>query len=147
MELNWTTEEQAAIDSLCKSQDLSTQALMRQALRLYQMHQHRLEAGETCHYSGDAARAAEFAKSAKAMSFEQACIEVKQNRLKAPYLSRWKHIKSGGLYTVRLNVIIEANLEPAVIYYPQHGAPEVNWCRPASEFFDGRFELISMEVS
>lgn len=147
MELDWTKEEQAAIEGLCKSQGLSEKALLRQALRLYQMHQHRLEAGETCHYSGDAERAREFAGDAKKMSFEDACRAVKENRHKAPYLSRWKHLKSGGIYTVRMNVIIEADLEPAVIYYPQYGEPEVVWCRPASEFFDGRFELISREVS
>lgn len=147
MDLNWTDEEQAAINGLCVSQDISEQTLMRQALRMYQMHQQKLEAGENCHYSGDAQRAAEFAGTAGKMSFEDARQAVSENRIKAPYLSRWKHLKSGKTYVVRMNVIIEADLEPAVIYYLQYGEPDVLWCRPASEFFDGRFELFSKEVS
>lgn len=63
-----------------------------------------------------------------------------KNRETAPYLSNWQHIKTGTVYAVRSHVLIEATLEPAVIYYQCHGNPVVEWCRPASEFFDGRFE-------
>jgi hypothetical protein len=56
-----TDEERAAIRELAAEQELSEQAVMRQALRLYQLHHVRLKAGETMNFSGDAERAAEFA--------------------------------------------------------------------------------------
>ena len=68
--------------------------------------------------------------------------QIKDNRVRAPYLSAWRHKKSGGSYTVQMHVIIEATLEPAVVYYRQFADPRETWCRPASEFFDGRFEAI-----
>jgi hypothetical protein len=147
MKVNFSDIEREALEDLCKAQGLNETALLRQALRHYQEHHLRLAAGETCHYSGDDARALAFTGNPQKMSFGEACLAVKENRLKAPYLSRWMHVKSGTVYVVRMNVIIEANLEPAVVYYPQYGEPEVVWCRPASEFFDGRFEFISKETS
>lgn len=64
---------------------------------------------------------------------------ISQNRELAPYQSEWQHLKSGHLYVVKMHVIQEATLEPAVIYYRKHGDPRETWCRVASEFFDGRF--------
>ena len=61
---NWTPEEREVIKNLAVQQDLSPMGVVRQALRLYQHHLHRLEAGETCTYSGDAQRAREFAGDA-----------------------------------------------------------------------------------
>ena len=147
MDVNFSDIECEAIESLAKSQGLDKTAVVRQALRLYHEHHLRLDAGETCHYSGDEARAMAYAGVSTGMSFEEACLAVKENRLKAPYLSRWVHVKSGTTYVVRMNVLIEATLEPAVVYYQQHGDPDVTWCRPASEFFDGRFELVSKETA
>jgi hypothetical protein len=64
---------------------------------------------------------------------------VRENQKRAPYLSDWQHVKSGGIYAVKQHVIIEATLEPAVVYYKRHADPAETWVRPASEFFDGRF--------
>lgn len=55
-----THEERVALDDLAKKQELSLEAVMRQALRLYQMHTLRLREGETVTWSGDAQRMAEF---------------------------------------------------------------------------------------
>jgi hypothetical protein len=56
-----TAEELAAIRQIGTDQELSEQAVMRQALRCYQQQHLRLKAGETVAWSGDAQRAAEFA--------------------------------------------------------------------------------------
>jgi hypothetical protein len=56
-----TYEESAVIRSLAQDQDLSESAVIRQALRLYQLNHKRLKDGETLSYSGDAERAREFA--------------------------------------------------------------------------------------
>ena len=58
---DWLSEELAAIEQLSVEQKLSSMAVLRQALRLYQMRCHRLKAGETYSWSGDAQRAADFA--------------------------------------------------------------------------------------
>ena len=76
------------------------------------------------------------------MTLDEAKAEIIKNRERAPYLSEWVHLKSNGRYVVKFHVIIEATLEPAVVYYPRHGDPAITWCRPASEFFDGRFERV-----
>lgn len=59
--LELTVEEERAIDELAATQDLSYQAVLRQALRLYQMTQRRLATGETMHFSGDGQRIRDFA--------------------------------------------------------------------------------------
>jgi hypothetical protein len=76
------------------------------------------------------------------MTFEEAKSAIAENRVRAPYLSYWKHLKSGGEYTVQMHVILEATLEPAIVYYKRYAAPDEVWCRLASEFFDGRFERV-----
>lgn len=58
---NWSDAELAAIAALSERLDTSEHAVLRQALRLYQKHQSRLDAGETVTWSGDEQRAAEFA--------------------------------------------------------------------------------------
>lgn len=49
------------VEKMMETQGLSFSALVRQALRLYDVHLARLEAGETMTWSGDAKRQAEFA--------------------------------------------------------------------------------------
>lgn len=61
-----TDEERAALLELSRATDLSPGAVMRQALRLYQMNHFRLAAGETVSWSGDAQRAEEFAGGVEA---------------------------------------------------------------------------------
>ena len=65
-----------------------------------------------------------------------------------PIGSDWKHVKSGGLYSVITYAMIEATLTPAVIYaggngYHKDGLTWKVWCRPVSEFMDGRFARIT----
>lgn len=50
-----------ALRRLSQDTELSEEGVMRQALRLYQLHQSRVQAGETLSWSGDAERAAQFA--------------------------------------------------------------------------------------
>jgi len=57
---NWNDREKAVIAELSASQELTAHQVLRQALRLYQVHVERLKAGETCTWSGDEQRAAEF---------------------------------------------------------------------------------------
>lgn len=53
----------------------------------------------------------------------------------------WHHMKTGGLYTVlHDDAIREDDLEPVIVY--QNVGDGRIWVRPASEFFDGRFEMI-----
>ena len=61
-----------------------------------------------------------------------------------PIGSQWRHVKSGGVYRVKDLCLIEATLAPAVIYEGSHGYVQGKvlwntWCRPISEFLDGRF--------
>lgn len=56
----WNEKERAAIHALMKDRDLSERALMRVALGYYQEAMTRLDAGETCKWSGDAQRARDF---------------------------------------------------------------------------------------
>ena len=76
------------------------------------------------------------------MTFDEAKIAIKENQVKAPYLSNWLHIKTGNHYIVKHHVILESNLEPHVVYYRRYDDPIVTWCCPAKEFFDGRFQYI-----
>lgn len=77
-------------------------------------------------------------------TLEEAKAALAENRARALPLSRWRHRKTGHEYQVHGHVLIEATLEPAVIYYKVRSVDpsEPTWCRPASEFFDGRFECI-----
>ena len=61
MQLDLNDKETAALAELAKEKDMSEAAVMRQSLRLYQLVHERMKAGETFSFSGDAARAAEFA--------------------------------------------------------------------------------------
>lgn len=54
-------KEWAAVAQIGADQELSTSAVLRQAVRLYQMHLYRLKAGETLSWSGDEQRAKDFA--------------------------------------------------------------------------------------
>jgi hypothetical protein len=53
----------------------------------------------------------------------------------APKNSWWRH-RGGGHYQVVGHCVIEATREVGVLYYGRGG---VTWCRPLSEFTDGRF--------
>lgn len=61
MTLNLSAVEMGALEQLCAEQDLSKTAVIRQALRMYQMIHERLKAGEKISFSGDEQRAIEFA--------------------------------------------------------------------------------------
>jgi hypothetical protein len=52
MTLNLTDAEMAALEELCSKKELSKTALLRQALRLYQMVEGRLESGEKLFFEG-----------------------------------------------------------------------------------------------
>lgn len=56
----WTDAEKAAIKELATSHGISPGAVLRQAVRLYQLHHKRLSDGETCTYSGDVQRIRQF---------------------------------------------------------------------------------------
>jgi hypothetical protein len=73
-------------------------------------------------------------------ALDSAKVALRQNKLRAPYLSTWVHRKTGSTYTVRMHVILEATLAPHVVYYKKFADPDETWCRPACEFFDGRFK-------
>lgn len=65
--------------------------------------------------------------------------ELKEKLFACPAAgSVWRH-RSGGLYRVVTTVIVEATLEPAVVYTKNGGDGVLKWCRPLSEFLDGRF--------
>lgn len=61
-----------------------------------------------------------------------------------PYQSEiWQHRKSGGLYTIIGECLIEASMTPAVIYKSLFGGQV--WVRPKEEFHDGRFVNIGLD--
>lgn len=53
MTLNLTEAEMAALEVLCEKKDLSKTAVLRQALRLYQMVDTRLDRGEKLFFEDD----------------------------------------------------------------------------------------------
>jgi len=59
MTLNLTDAEMTALEELCQKKDLSKTAVLRQALRLYQMVDLRLERGEKLFFEDDAKAKAE----------------------------------------------------------------------------------------
>jgi len=61
LEYRPSDDERRAIAELSLGLDLSPGAVIRQALRLYQLDYYRRRAGETCTWSGDEQRAREFA--------------------------------------------------------------------------------------
>lgn len=54
---------------------------------------------------------------------------------------RYKHKKTGGIYSVICNANIEKTGELVVVY--QNEKTGERWVRPADEFNDGRFERIT----
>jgi predicted transcriptional regulator len=60
MTLNLSEKEMAALDQLAAEKEMSKTAVMRQALRLYQLVNIRLNAGERMMFSGDQQRLVEF---------------------------------------------------------------------------------------
>jgi predicted transcriptional regulator len=57
MTLNLTDAEMDALEELCKKRDLSKTAVMRQALRLYQLINARLELGEKLYFEHEKTKA------------------------------------------------------------------------------------------
>ena len=60
MTLNLSEREMSAVDALAAHHEMSKTAVIRQALRLYQMIHTRIMAGETMTFSGDRERVALF---------------------------------------------------------------------------------------
>lgn len=60
MTLNLRADEMARLEHYATQFDMSKTAVLRSALRLYDLVQHRLEAGETISFSGDHQRLIEF---------------------------------------------------------------------------------------
>lgn len=80
------------------------------------------------------------------MDLEKTKQQINENWQKAEYLSRWKNLETGKICKVKTHVILEATLEPSIVYYEEYDDPWKTWCIPASEFFDGRFEEIPSEI-
>lgn len=53
MTLNLTDAEMRALEDMCEKKDLSKTSLLRQALRLYQLVESRLEAGAKLFFEDD----------------------------------------------------------------------------------------------
>lgn len=93
-----TEDELQAIREIGADQDLTDWAVMRQALRLYQLDHLRRKAGESVHWSGDAERAADFAGPLATQGYDrrtvEACADLKPLRSAGnPPDGRW-----GGQY-------------------------------------------------
>lgn len=61
--VNLSKDELKAVEDLADELELSEGAVMRQALRFYQLTHMRLKRGETVHFSGDDLRARQFSGS------------------------------------------------------------------------------------
>lgn len=53
MTLNLTEREMEVLEELCKLKDMSKTAVLRQALRVYQMIDMRMRAGEKLHFEDE----------------------------------------------------------------------------------------------
>ena len=53
MTLNLSEAEMTALEDLCAKKDLNKTAILRQALRLYQLVEHRLEKGDKLVFEGE----------------------------------------------------------------------------------------------
>jgi predicted transcriptional regulator len=60
MTLNLSDEEMEAVEKMAADGDMSKTAVMKQALRVYQLIRVRMQAGETMSFSGDQQRAIQF---------------------------------------------------------------------------------------
>ena len=60
MTLNLTAREMEALETLSSEKGMSKTAVMRQALRVYQLIDHRMSHGERLFFEGDDKRRAEF---------------------------------------------------------------------------------------
>lgn len=60
MTLNLSEREMAVVEQLAADHELSKTAVLKQALRLYQLVHERVRAGETMSFSGDVERIALF---------------------------------------------------------------------------------------
>ena len=56
MTLNLTNAEMSVLEDLCAKKDLSKTALLRQALRLYQLVEARVEKGDKLFFEDDATK-------------------------------------------------------------------------------------------
>ena len=56
MTLNLTDAEMAVLEALCAKKDLSKTVLLRQALRLYQKVEERLESGDKLYFEDEATK-------------------------------------------------------------------------------------------
>lgn len=73
MTLNLRPEEMAVVEDMATRHDMSKTSIIRQALRLYQLVNARLAAGETMHFSGDQERVALFV----GIGFDDCCANPK----------------------------------------------------------------------
>lgn len=51
----------------------------------------------------------------------------------------FKHKKTGNIYRLINSAICEATMDPVIIYMDAESG--LLWTRPATEFYDGRFEV------
>jgi hypothetical protein len=56
---------------------------------------------------------------------------------------RWRHTKTGGVYEFVAEAMNEADASVVIVY--RNVETGVTWVRAASEFFDGRFDLVGGE--
>lgn len=78
-------------------------------------------------------------QEARESAFQAALDALEKAKRKSGLGDTWTHLKSGRVYKVQGFCLIEATLEPAVIYQAVYRDDPMVWCRPAEEFFDGRF--------
>jgi hypothetical protein len=73
--------------------------------------------------------------------FAELLRDLNDAHMEAPVGSQWRHNKKGTVYEVAEYVIIEAVPTIGIVY---SAADKVlKWCRPLSEFLDGRFTRVS----
>jgi hypothetical protein len=65
-----------------------------------------------------------------------ALAREKAGRLEAE-TAKWRHVKTGGIYTIVSEGLLEADMTEVVVY--RKVANGQIWVRPRVEFYDGRF--------
>lgn len=56
----------------------------------------------------------------------------------------YRHVKTGGLYLLLGDCLIESDKTMAIIYKSLEDGQV--WVRPTKDFFDGRFELVGNQI-
>lgn len=87
-------------------------------------------------------KAGEYMRKTEDELYEELCEAEALVKLQ----SVWRHVKTDNEYRVVSLSVRESDCVICVNYWKIHTYTPVPWCRPLSEFLDGRFVKISVNI-